>query len=77
MVRVSIRTSWVVNIALFHCYRPVNFTRPPIYAIRDMLLTIHAENKHSYSSVACLLTLCDEQHRLSCETLVPHGCSNI
>jgi len=23
MVRISIRTSWVVNFALFRCYRPV------------------------------------------------------
>jgi len=27
MVRVSIRTSWVVNFALFHCYRTVIYTR--------------------------------------------------
>jgi len=24
-----IRTSWVVNFALFRCYRPVIYTRPP------------------------------------------------
>jgi len=29
MVRISIRTSWVVNFALFGCYRPVIYTRPP------------------------------------------------
>jgi len=29
MVRVSIRTSWVVNFTLFRCYRPVIYTRPP------------------------------------------------
>jgi len=28
MVRVGIRTSWVVNFALFRCYRPVIYTRP-------------------------------------------------
>jgi len=28
MVRVSIRASWVVNFALFRCYRPVIYTRP-------------------------------------------------
>jgi len=28
MVRVRIRTSWVVNFALFRCYRPVIYTRP-------------------------------------------------
>jgi len=28
LVRVSIRTSWVVNFALFRCYRPVIYTRP-------------------------------------------------
>jgi len=28
MVRVSIRTSWVVNFALFRCYRPAICTRP-------------------------------------------------
>jgi len=28
MVRVNIRTSWVVNLALFRCYRPVIYTRP-------------------------------------------------
>jgi len=28
MVRVSIRISWVVNFALFRCYRPVIYTRP-------------------------------------------------
>jgi len=27
LVRVSIRTSWVVNFALFLCYRPVIYTR--------------------------------------------------
>jgi len=29
MVRFSIRPSWVVNFALFRCYRPVIYTRPP------------------------------------------------
>jgi len=28
LVRVSIRTSWVANFALFLCYRPVIYTRP-------------------------------------------------
>jgi len=28
MVRVSITTSWVVNFALFRCYRPVIYTSP-------------------------------------------------
>ena len=28
LVRVSIRTSWVVNFTLFRCYRPVIYTRP-------------------------------------------------
>ena len=28
MVRVSIRASWVVNFALFRCYRSVIYTRP-------------------------------------------------
>ena len=28
LVRVNIRTSWVVNLALFHCDRPVIYTRP-------------------------------------------------
>ena len=28
LVRVSIRTSWVANFALFRCYRPVIYTRP-------------------------------------------------
>ena len=28
MVWVSIRTSWVVNFALFCCYRPVIYARP-------------------------------------------------
>jgi len=28
VVRVSIRTRWVVNFALFRCYRPVIYTRP-------------------------------------------------
>jgi len=28
MIRVSSRTSWVVNFALFRCYRPVIYTRP-------------------------------------------------
>jgi len=27
-VMVSIITSWVVNFALFQCYRPVIYTRP-------------------------------------------------
>ena len=30
MVAVSIRTSWVVNFALFCCYRPVIYTRPNV-----------------------------------------------
>jgi len=30
MVRISIRTSWVVNFALYRCYRPVIYTRPII-----------------------------------------------
>jgi len=30
LVRASIRTSWVVNVALFRCYRPVIYTRPHI-----------------------------------------------
>jgi len=28
MVRVSIRRCWVVNFALFRCYRPIIYTRP-------------------------------------------------
>jgi len=28
MVRVSSGTSWLVNFALFRCYRPVIYTRP-------------------------------------------------
>jgi len=28
MVRVSIRARWLVNFALFRCYRPVIYTRP-------------------------------------------------
>jgi len=28
LVRVSIGTSWVVNFALFRCYRLVIYTRP-------------------------------------------------
>jgi len=28
MVRASIKTSWVVNFALFRCYQPVMYTRP-------------------------------------------------
>jgi len=28
MVRVSIRASWVVNLALFRCYWLVIYTRP-------------------------------------------------
>jgi len=28
VVRVSIRTSWVVNFPLFRCYRPVMYTCP-------------------------------------------------
>jgi len=28
LVSVSIKTSWVVNFALFLCYRPVIYTRP-------------------------------------------------
>jgi len=28
MVKVSVGTSWVVNVALFRCYRPVIYTRP-------------------------------------------------
>jgi len=31
LVRVSNRTSWVVNFALFRCYRPVIYTRPWVY----------------------------------------------
>jgi len=30
MVRVSLRTSWVVNFALFRCYWPVIYTRPTL-----------------------------------------------
>ena len=30
MVRVTIRTSWVVNFTLFRCYRPVIYTRPKL-----------------------------------------------
>jgi len=33
MVRVSITTSWVVNFALFRCYRPVIYTRPRFYPV--------------------------------------------
>jgi len=32
-VRVSITTSWVVNFALFRCYRPVIYTRPRSYPL--------------------------------------------
>jgi len=28
MLRASIKTSWVVNFALFHCYQPVMYTHP-------------------------------------------------
>jgi len=34
VVRVSIITSWVVNFALFRCYRPVIYTRPGIYSVK-------------------------------------------
>jgi len=34
MVRVSIRTSWVVNFALFRCYWPVIYTHPLSIQIR-------------------------------------------
>jgi len=33
MVRVSIRTSWVVNFTLFCCYRPVIYTRPMVASV--------------------------------------------
>ena len=32
-VSVTVRVSWVVNFALFRCYRPVIYTRP----LRDAL----------------------------------------
>ena len=36
-VMVSIITSWVVNFALFQCYRPVIYTRP---AAGNKMLTV-------------------------------------
>jgi len=48
IVRVSIRTNWVVNFALFRCYWPVIYTHPfnsmhfghPFRRIRHCLLWI-------------------------------------
>jgi len=48
MVRVSIRTSWVVNFALFRCYRPVIYTRPFV-----LLYFIHTSNENTqYFTIA-------------------------
>jgi len=43
MVRVSIRTSWVVNFALFRCYRPVIYTRPQRLFVCLFVRTITSE----------------------------------
>jgi len=40
MVRVSIRTSWVVNFALFRCYRPVIYTRPDLDIWHNWSMTL-------------------------------------
>jgi len=37
LVTVSIRSSWVVNFALFRCYRPVIYTRPMFSLFADLI----------------------------------------
>ena len=50
MVRVSIRTSWVVNFALFCCYRPVIYTRPvDMVTIVTMVVDMVVEFNIKYS----------------------------